>query len=234
MSGARGTVRKVYDKAPAAVTSNGTFDGSAAPTTVWSSGLTGPALASQLWLSDLSESLNDNGRVGISIACETLDLRIRISPQISVTGFAHLRMLVIADNECDGAAPGLVDILGDASGSATTIATGIEMSFLQPAYFGRFHVIEDKNWYWSALSTGAYWTMDEMKSFYHEAHHDLKGHRIMWDTTDSSAIANARKGHIFVFFLYSNTVTGTGGLPTVTSANPPTIHIASRLRYRDA
>lgn len=143
-------------------------------------------------------------------------------------------MIVFADNECDGATPTITEVLGDASASASSVATGIEMSFLNPSYFGRFHIIEDKNWYWSAISTGAYWTTDDQKLLYHESHHDLKGHRVAWDVSDGAAITAARRGHIFIFFIYSNIVTGTGGLPTLTSTNPPSINYTARLRYRDA
>lgn len=144
-------------------------------------------------------------------------------------------MIVFADNECDGSLPLLTELLGDSINQAQGISTGMEMSFLQPGFFGRFHVIEDKNWYWFAVSSGAYQTnSDTMHSFYHESHHDLKSHRIMWDTSDSSALANTRRGHIFVVFLFSNVVTGTGGLPTLSSGNPPTVQYTCRLRYRDA
>lgn len=234
MSGERGTIRKIYDKIPASITSNGSFDGSGAPTTAWAAGLLTPASGTTLWLTDISESVNDNGRVGISVAAESLDLRVRITPQPSVIGYQHLRMIVVADNECDGAAPAITDLLGDTSGAATTVATGVELSFLQPAYFGRFSIIEDKNWILYSSSTANTFTETQPHCLLHEAHHDLKGHRIMWDTSDSSNIANARKGHIFMFFIYSNMVTAAGGLPTLTVANPPTISYTSRLRYRDA
>lgn len=229
MSGERGTVRKIFDVQPKTIDSNGNFDGSATPTTSWSNGL-----LSVEWITPLSQSVNDNGRVGISIAAESLDLRVKIVPQPTVVGYQHVRMILVADNECDGAAPGITELLGDTGGSATTVATGIEMSFLQPGYFGRFNVIEDKNWYYYCSSTANSFTEDVLgKSMYHESHHDLKGHRILWDTTDSSAIANARKGHLFLFFIFSSVVTSAGGLPTLTTANPPTIQYAMRLRYRD-
>lgn len=235
MSSQRGNVRKVFDIGPTAVTSNGNFDGSSAPTTVWANGIAARQNDAAYWLTALTESVADNGRVGISIATESLDLRVRITPQPSVVGYQHVRMILVIDNQCDGATPSLTDILGDSAGAATSIATGLEMSFLQPAYWGRFHVLEDKNWYIYCSSTANSFTEESIpKPLYHESHHDLHGHRIMWDTTDSSAIANARNGHIFIYFLYSNVVTGAGGLPTLTTANPPTIHLASRLRYVDA
>lgn len=231
MSGARGNIRKIYDQPPAAITSNGNYDGSGSPTTAWTTGI------ATLWLSSISQSTADNGRVGISVAAESLDFRLKITPSNSVSGYQHLRMIVVADNECDGTQPALNEILGATSGSVSpaTIDGGAHLAFLQPAYFGRFHVIEDKNWVMYNSSTANSFTESLVPhAFYHEAHHDLKGHRIMWDTTDASTISNARKGHIFVYFLYSNQVCNTGGIPVQTTANPPVIQYSVRIRFRDA
>lgn len=230
MSGASGIIRKVFDISPTAITSNGNFDGSGTPTTAWSSGAVNP-----IWLSNLTQSDADNGRVGQSIALETFDIRIRISPATTVAGYAHLRMLILADNECDGVAPAFTDVLGDANNGGTTLATGYEMQWNQPAFFGRFNIIEDKNWYWYTATPGAPYTEASIPHpLYHEAHHDMKSHRIMWDNTDASLIANARKGHIFMYFLFTNNVTAAGGLPAITVANPPSIQYTTRMRYRDA
>lgn len=228
MSGATGTIRKIFDFPPAAVTSNGNYDGSGSPTTAWTSG------QSLSWLTQLQQSVNDNGRVGISVAVESFDYRVQIVPQPSVVGYQHIRMIVFADNECDGALPSVNELLGDTGGAATTMATGQGMSFLQPAYLGRFHIIEDKNWHiYNSSTANSFTEITTQNSLYHESHHDMRSHRIMWDTTDSSAIANARKGHIFTLFLYETVVTATGGLPTVTTANPPAILHTARFRYRD-
>ena len=231
MSGSRGTVRKVYDIQPKSVTSNGSYDGSSAPTTSWASG----TLNNPEWLSNIAEGVTDNGRVGISVACETLDIRIKIIPQDTVIGHKYLRIFIVADNECDGAFPAYTDILGDTAGAATTSATGLELSFLQPAYFGRFKVIEDKTWAWFQGSTTSLAPdySNCQHPFSHIAHHDLKDHRLMWDTTDAAAIANARRGHIFMYALYTNVVTTAGGIPTLTFADPPTIQYTSRIRFYD-
>lgn len=232
----RGVIRKVYDIGPTQITSNGNFDGSGSPTSSWSSGLLTPAGtgAGFLWLTQLSQSVNDNGRVGLSIAVESLDVRVRISPQPSVAGYQHLRMLIVADNECDGASPTIDEILGASGATINTVALGVEMAFNQPAYFGRFQIIEDKNWYMYCSSTANSFVENQTHPMYHESHHDMKGHTVMWDTSDSSTITAARKGHIFMFFIYSNVATATGGLGAVTTANPPAIHLATRLRFRDA
>lgn len=231
MSGATGVIRKIFDISPTSITSNGSFDGSGVPTTAWTSGIAPNGTPG--WISAIPQSVNDNGRVGISVALETFDIRVKVIPSNSVAGYAHLRMLILADNECDGTQPTVQEILGDANSAAATIAAGLEMQWNQPAYFGRFKIIEDKNWMWYNSSTANSFT-EGAGGLYHESHHDMAGHRLMWDTTDASAITNARKGHLFILFIFSNTVTSPGGLPTVTTANPPTIAYNVRYRFRDA
>lgn len=229
MAGPKDTVRKVFDISPVAITSNGNFDGSGAPTTSWASGITGP-----VWLSNISESVADNGRVGISVALETFDIRVKINPGNTLQGTQHIRMVILADLQCDGSLPSIGDVLGDANNTTFNIAAGLEMAFLQPAYFGRFKIIEDKNWdiYCSSATNGVQDSSNN-HNLYHEAHHDMRNHRLMWDTTDSSAIANARNGHLFMFFLFSMTTVATGGLPVVVTTNPPAIQYAVRLRFFD-
>lgn len=240
MSGARGTIRKMFDIPATAITSNGSYDGSGSPTTVWNTGIllpsgTGTGGQTALWPTNIAEGPNDNNRIGLSVAAESLDLRVRITPDNTVAGYQHIRMILYADNECDGVFPTVAELLGDTLNSATTIATGVDMAFLQPGYLGRFHVLEDQNWVLYNSSTANAFTEQHgtPKSLYHEVHKDLHGHRIQWDI-GTVGIGGARKGHIFLMFLYSINDTAIGGIPQMTSANPPTIHVASRLRYRDA
>lgn len=233
MSGLRGTIRKIYDVSPTAITSNGAYDGSGSPTTAWTSGLT-----PFLWISGIPQSDDDNGRVGQSVALETLDIRVKISPANQISGTAHLRMLIVADNEYDGSLT-LAEILGDVNNAAMTMAAGATLQWNQPAYFGRFKIIEDKHWHWYALASASvpsFVSYDMMKesNFFHEAHHDMKGHRLMWDTTDTNTTSSARKGHIFMIFMWENVNPGVGGLPFTTTTNPPAIQWSARLRYRDA
>jgi len=142
---------------------------------------------------------------------------------------------MFADNEYDGGGQSIGELLGDTNGATVSVSAGVEMQWLQPAFFGRFRLIEDKNWYWYCSSTANSFSEQSIPHpLYHESHHDMKGHRLMWDTTDASSTAAARKGHIFMIFIYSNTVTAAGGLPSVTTANPPTIQYTTRLRYYDA
>ena len=120
MSGLRGTIRKIYDISPTPITVNGNYDGSSnpsAPTTAWTAGLT-----PFLWLSGIPQSDDDNGRVGQSVAVETLDLRVKITPDVSVSGTSHLRMLVLADNEYDGSLT-LAEILGDTNNATTSLVS---------------------------------------------------------------------------------------------------------------
>lgn len=229
MSGSSGVVRKVFDISPKAITSNGNFNGSGAPTTAWSAGFT-----TGEWLTSIPQSVNDNGRVGISVAAETLDIRLRITPDNTVVGHQHLRMIILADNECDGATPSTAEFLGDTNSTVYSLNTGVDLAFLQPAYFGRFHIYEDRHWIWYNSSTQNSFQETCTHPPWHEVHFDLRDHRLMWDTTDGNSITSARRGHIFMFFQFSNMTTATGGLPTLTTANPPTIQYASRLRYRDA
>ena len=225
MSGPKGIIRKYYDKGPTAITSNGNYDGSGSPSTAWNAGV-----QPGQWLTDLIQSDDDTGRIGQSIAVEALDLRVNISPQPSVVGYQTIRMLLVADNEQDGAIPTIQEILGP---TAVSMATGLMLECLQPGYFGRFHIIEDKYWKIYSSSTANTFTETFNHSLWHDSHHDLKGHRVMWDASDASAIANARKGHIFLYFLYETTVASTGGLPTTTFANPPVIQYKCRIRFRD-
>jgi len=238
MSGSVGLIRKVYDVVPAALVATGDYDGvTNASTTSYSAGL------ASIWLSQMSQSVNDNGRVGQSIAVDSLDLRCQITPDNSIVGHAHYRMILFADNECDGTTPAFSDLLGDTGGSATSIATGLILSFLQPAYLGRFNILFDKHMTWYNSSTANSFEQSRGDPLVFESHHDMGGHRIMWDTTDSSAIGNARKGHIFLFILFQNQTTITGGLVSdganpgvtlLTTANPPALQYTARFRFRDA
>lgn len=243
MSGASGTIRKIFDVGPTTCSSNGSFNGSGSSTTGWSTGLLTPGSANQCWLTaNWTEGATDSGRVGQSVAVEAFDLRILVTPQDTVIGHKKLRLIVCADNECDGTNPAITDLLGDVNAAAADIATGIELSFLQPAYLGRFQVIMDRNWEWYCSSTANSFTEISTKdghSFYHEEHHDMKNHRIMWDVSDASVIANARRGHIFMFGIFSNRVCNAGGLlnngatSTVTTADPPAISYCARMRFHD-
>ena len=216
MSGARGTVRKYFDVGPTSVSASSVYSGGS---TGYSVGIADWNSNVNYWLTPLTNGAGDNQRVGQSIAVETLDLRVKISSDSTALNQA-LRMIVFADNECDGAPPNLSDLL-----TQSTVATGAFQSFLNPAYFGRFKIIEDKVFDWSQLP-GTH-------PLYHESHHDMKGHQVRWDTTESAAIANARKGHIFIYFIYEARSVAAGGVPTIATANPPAVQFTSRIRYRD-
>lgn len=232
MSGQRGISRKVFDVA-GALTSNLSYNGGGSPTTGWATGIGGP-----LWLTDLTQGVTDNDRIGYSIAIESLDIRFKITPDGSAASNGctdQLRIIVAADNECDGVYPTITEILGDAAGASTSLATGLMVTYLQPAYFGRFRIIDDKYITWlPPPSTTNNVTAHIEGGMFHDWHHDMRDHKVVWDMTDASAIANARKGHIFVYFLYERISTATGGIPVLSTTTPPTINYAFRIRYRDA
>lgn len=241
MSGARGTVRKVFDAVPQTISNDGDYDGSTTSTTGWANGIFSTATSPNAWVTaNWLSSAADNGRVGLSVAVESLDLRIKVTPQDTVVGRKTLRLILCADNECDGTGPLITELLGDTANAATTVLTGLELSFLQPAFFGRFNILMDEVITWYCSSTSNSFTSEHNGSQgHHERHFDMKGHRIMWDVSDASAIANARKGHIFMFGIYSNQVTNAGGLPnngaatTLTTADPPIVQYTARMRYTD-
>lgn len=230
MSGSSGISRKVFDSS-GALTSNFLYNGSGSPTTSWAAGICSPILLTQL-----SQGAEDNERIAYSIAIETFDIRIKIVPDSTdaATGaIDQLRILIVADNECDGATPLITEILGDSSQTATTQATGLQMEYLQPAYFGRFRIYRDHQVTWCP-SSGA--TMPQQgESFFHDWHMDMNSHKVVWDMTDSSANpTNCRKGHMWLYFQYERFSTATGGLPTQTLTTPPSILFNFRIRYRDA
>lgn len=220
MLGASGVIRKYFDVGPTCIASTSVYTGGA---TGWASGIATSASNNNFWITSLSNGTGDNQRVGQSIAIETLDLRVKISPDAtSVNG--QLRMILFADLECDGTTPTFDEIF-----TQGTIATGLIMSYLNPSNFGRFQIIEDKTFNFYQASSGAPAT----HPYWHESHHDLKGHRVMWDTTENSGIANARKGHIFIYFAWEASSVAAGGIITQTLANPPAVQYCSRIRYRD-
>lgn len=221
-------IKKYYDIGPAAIASTGVYTGGA---TGWATGIAdanGPFIAGNAWLTAVSQSDDDQGRVGQSINIETLDVRVKVIPDNTLVGHGHLRVIIFSDEELDGAYPTLAELLAN-----STVATGGVMSFLQPGYFGRFKVIEDKHFQWYNSSTANSFQDNEARELWHESHHDMRGHRAMWDQTNNSAIANARKGHIFIAFIYESTTVAAGGIITQATTNPPGVQFTTRIRFVD-
>lgn len=221
---------QLFDVGPTSI--NATATTYTAGATGWTAGIANPATnnTTNTWITGLAQSDDLQGRVGQGISVESLDVRVQVIPDDTVAGHAHLRMVIFSDEEFDGTVPGDTELFGN---TATTVANGLAISFLQPGFFGRFHIVEDKHWSWYCSSTANSFEQNEVQnSFWHESHHDMHGHKVMWDATNASAIANARKGHMFVYFYFQNTVVAAGGIPTVTSANPPAVHYTTRIRYR--
>lgn len=225
----REAIRKYYDIGPAAIATTNVYAGGATGYTTGVSDINN-GLGANAWVTGLSQSDDDQGRVGQSINVETLDVRLKISWDLltPVGATQTLRFVIFADNELDGAAPTFTELFGP---TATSVATGSVMSFLNPSYFGRFRIIADR--FFTNSQNGGLIVSNSPQVLLHEEHHDLKGHRVMWDTTNSSAIGNARKGHIFLLFIYEQTIVAAGGIITSTSANPPGVQFTTRIRYVD-
>lgn len=231
MSG-KAEIRKYYDVGPTSVAASDVYTGGL---TGWAAGVSSTANGSsgstQYWISGIQQSDDDQGRVGQSINVETLDVRVQVIPDNALAGHGHLRMIIFADEEFDGALPADIEILGNRS---TTAATGFVMSFLQPGYFGRFRIIEDKHWsWWNSSTLNSFQENETPASFWHDSHHDMKGARCMWDASNNSTIASARKGQIFIYFYYQLVTVAAGGIPTVVTTNPPAIQYTTRIRFRD-
>lgn len=216
--------RKYFDIGPTAVATTAVYTGGV---TGYASGIADATTnGANCWLSQLLQSVNVQGRVGQSIVCETLDFRVKINwdLQSSVGVTQHLRMLLFADNECDGTAPNISDIL-----TQSTIANGAQISMLNPSFFGRFKILKDE--VFSTTQNGG--IQHPNNSIYREFHFDLHDHLIMWDNTNSSLITNARQGHLFVYFFFEQDTVATGGIITAATTNPPGVQYVSRIRYRD-
>lgn len=193
------------------------------------SGIAGPNLPSCGWLTGLSQALGSSSRAYNTIKATQLNCRLNIVPDINFGTFGFLRILVVVDNQCDGVYPDIDDLFASPAGRNET--------FLEPAYFGRFRVLKDHHQYFTC---GTYWNgttaVDQLvtsdQSCIHEWNFDLKDHEIKWDTTGSSAIANARNGHIFVFATWAKR-TISAGVISEAYTNPPQFQLTTRLRFSD-
>lgn len=133
-------------------------------------------------------------------------------------------MIVAADNECDGTVPSDGDLIA----GTPTIAGGAFEGYLNPSYFGRFKILEDRTWNIGNISSP-----NVSHPLVHERFIELHDHKIRWDQNNGNAIANAREGHIFVWFFFKATTVAAGGIITQSTANPPGIQMISRLRYEN-
>lgn len=227
-----GGERKFFDLGPAGVYTAAVYTGG---TTGWGSGVAsaGDTGYSNGWITSISQGAGGQQRIGNAVTLESLFYRINVIPDTSETAghISRLRFLLVSDQECDGAAPSYVEVLGDQAGT-TSVATGEIMCPLQPAYFGRFRVLEDKIWTWTAgVAFNTYTAHDNFLT--HERFHDMKNHMVRWDPNNGNAIANARRGHIFSYLFYENTVSAAGTV-TVNTTNPPAVQVFYRLRFVDA
>lgn len=227
-------VRKYFDIGPASTATSVVYTGG---TTAWQVGsptATGFTVDAgscpSCWLTQLAQSDDEQGRIGQSVALETLDSRIKINwdltAAVGVTD--NLRIIIVADQECDGTNPSYLEVLGN---TATQPANGIMLEFLQPGYFGRFKVIYDE--YFSNTQNGGIADKNKDASVIHQRHHDLHDHRVMWDATNGSLLTNARKGHIFMYMFYERTTVAVS-LASISGTNTaPSVQFKFRFRYRD-
>lgn len=186
-----------------------------------------------LHLSNIQAGTGPSNRIGSQVVCDSLHLRYRIVPNGLSQGFVnHLRIIVFADNECDGAYPTGSEVL---TYFGPTQAPN-SLAFLELGYGGRFSILADEN---IILKENAYWNgaTEVSGSFdgdlYHERNIDLKGkHKLNWDMTGNSTVVNLRQGHIFVLAWWSSSTISAGVISTAFT-NPPQFHGIARLRFRD-
>lgn len=226
MSSGKDLIRKYYDVGPTCIAASNVYTGG---TTGWSSGVADHNSNVNYWLTGLGQGTTDTTRLALSVAVKSLDVRVQVNPDETVAGSCLLRMIIFSDNECQGAPPNLADLLGPVS---TTSSTGLAMEWLQPGYFSRFKIIEDKHWAWESSGSANTLILESSRSFWYESHHNMN-HRVQWDATDASAIANARKGHIFITFIYQCMTTAAGGVLTNVTTNPPGVQYTTRIRFID-
>lgn len=227
--------RKWYDQGPSGVYTTDVYTGGS---TAWTNGIAslGDTSWNVGWLTGNSEGSGETNRVGQAIILDSLDYRLTIVPDTSAAASgtrSTVRFIVAIDEEQQGAAPSIAALIGPDS---TTVANGLIQNFINPSFFGRFRVLEDKyfSWQYSVQVTAASFNVIEpLTELAHERHHDLRGHKVRWDSTNNSAIANARAGHIFAFLLYEN-ASSAAGITAIATTNPPQVFFHSRIRYRDA
>lgn len=187
-----------------------------------------------LWLTQVQQGTGVSNRIGSQISADQLLLRYWVIPNPQNSGVRSLlRIIVFADNECDGAYPAVTDVFtGWVAASADNI-----FQFLELGYGGRFTILKDT---YIPIKTESYWSgSSEVESGYcmkedgyFEHVIDLKGHKIEWDVSGASLISNARRGHIFWMAMWKNE-TQNAGVVTTAYTNPPHIQMRSRLRFRD-
>lgn len=163
-----------------------------------------------------------------------LNFTVSLPTTVSLTGGYNgvLRLLVIGDNECDGAMPAVAEIFQN-----STIATGLIESYLEPTYMNkRWHIYMDEVFNYASPSATISGSEGgglsapinpEIKRVW-----NLSCVPVQWDDSNANALANLRNGHIFIY-AFAQQCQVNAGVPTFTTADPPHIRYTSRVRYQD-
>lgn len=152
------------------------------------------------WLSGMSQGTAGNTRLGNSIKC--FSILERVQAYINATAPSTLlRVLMFVDQETRGATPAVTDVL----------QTSSTYSPMNMSNSKRFKVIQDQI---LQLDQNGIQVVNRKRFIRYNGH-------VKWDTTGSSAIANAEEGHLFLL-LISDQATLT-----------PAVNLTTRLRFYD-
>lgn len=174
------------------------------------------------WISTVTQGVQGNQRLADDVSARSLQYRLSIAFDTTAPIQQYIRLVIFADNECEGAIPSVSQLMQN-----PTIAGGLMESPLNPGYFGRWKIIHDEV-YRSHIGG------NEMeKSNVIVGYHDLHNHKIMWTPPTGDLIANALKGHLFVQVYYYNATVAVGSA-TIGTATPPVVQGIFRLRFEDA
>lgn len=213
-----------------------------ASTTTFTAGISGwnadgflPPGTTQLnsgWLSAIPSGTGQSNRVGSEVIADELNIRLSIVPLGTNTSInSILRLIIFADNECDGAYPSLADLY---TYFGTTDPRNF-FGFIELGYNRRFRVLRDK---YITISNNNYYNGTNSvpeaptATLWHEENIDLGRHRIEWDVTGGNNIQNARNGHVFIGAMWLSEAQSAGVISDSFLA-PAHFHGVARLRFLD-
>ena len=174
-------------------------------------------------------------RIGSQITADQLTIRGRIIADGNMPINGLLRIVVFSDKECDGAYPSYDEVYKNADAIAPVPDYARYCQYLELGYAGRFSILMDKflhikpQQFWNGANAVTSGFDGEL---HFEWNKDLRDHKVNWDSTGASLIANARAGHIFAL-CYWVTQTISAGVITTGYLNPPQVQLMCRLRFRD-
>lgn len=183
-------------------------------------------------------------RTGAVVIAEELNVTVNIVPDVDGAGFGDLRILIVVDNESDGAYPDVADVLAEIGPSGAISVNTRPECRLNPAYFARFHVLKDhfQQWtnqvYWNGSTAVNHGIMCDQPWVHHwDLTSRLKsnpaGNKVRFNPgTNTTLIGDARPGHIFMYAFWARRSI-SAGVVSQASTNPPAVMVESRLRFRD-